>query len=770
MQPYLGILVDSFWEAVHNKVLWALLATSTFLLVALAPFGLVVERNFRFGTYDIYDHQRLVSKLARGLDGRGSPGIAAIAQTLDPLVAGKLRRQAQEKDGSLSISEMVDELNRLLTESKLYSETAFPTAIKRERLRPLIEQIPAGLSPEDQQQLNSELLQITLAPELGPPRGEQIWVGYAGFKIGTPLAITHRQIKTYVEPLILQLVVQFGLGVMIVFVAIIVTSPMIPDTFRSGALHLLLSKPISRTWLFLWKFAGGCIFVSLNLAYVLVGLFIIVGLRFGIWNTGLLACVPLLLFVYIIFYSVSALAGLVWGNAIVSVVTCIVFWAFCFAIGTMHDILQVRVEQWPLIHRIEQIGPNVVAVNEAGVFSVWNEEYSVWQPASEFSLRAEGVSSTTFGPFDDPQRHRILVKTFMPFNALENLRQQRNRSLTIIPLESSSTAPQSLDQARETAHWNTLPGPEIPEQVFRILELDGKLLVISRLGLYRMAMEQILPASGSNRSFFGLPARTAFQEVSPRGFRLTDNTTAATVSNHSILVYTSGTVSLMRLEDPGLRLTAETKLDGDGSEAALLAGTDGFCVVARDNLPISIFDGQLNPISQVDLPKGEKPKQLHWIGNSQLLAVLTHSGKLYQLDCSASKISSLPIPVDGRFTCMNWVTSEQLWLGISPNSAVLVDLRSSSVLRRLSPQPKTSERFFNYLVSPVYRYTPKPSALSQSMQYLLTGSTTFDPQLITVKLDTAKVQLDIWQPMISNTIFVLVVLTASCIYLSRKEY
>jgi len=123
MKPYIGILIDSFWEAVSNKVLWALLLTSTFLLVALAPFGLVVERSFRFGTYDVYDYQRLVTKLERGLNRRGSLGTAAIAQKLDAGIADRIRRQAQEKDGSFGISEMVDELNRLVSLSDLYSET-----------------------------------------------------------------------------------------------------------------------------------------------------------------------------------------------------------------------------------------------------------------------------------------------------------------------------------------------------------------------------------------------------------------------------------------------------------------------------------------------------------------------------------------------------------------------------------------------------------------------------------------------------------------------
>lgn len=782
MKPYVGILIDSFWEAVSNKILWALLVTSTFLLAALAPFGLVIERNFQFGTYDVFDHQRLVTKLARGLDRKGNSGLAAIAQKLTPSTAEKVRRQSQEKDGTLNVRELTEELNRLLILPDLYTQAAFPTAAKRERLQPLIErlgksepldkgkQFGGSILQEDLQQLNSELLQITLAPELGPPRGEQIWVGYAGFRFGTPLAITQKQIKTYVEPLILQLVVQFGLGVMIVFVAIIVTSPIIPDTFRSGALHLMLSKPISRTWLFLSKFAGGCIFVLLNLTYVLFGLYLIVGLRFGIWNAGLLACIPLLLFVYIIFYSVSALAGLIWGNAIVSVVVSIVFWVFCFAIGTMHDILQVRAQQWPLIHRIAEVHEKIVVVTEAGVVSVWNDEHQVWQPATEFSVRAEGTTSTTFGPFFDGQRNRLLVKTFLAFSPFENIRGQRNRSMTIVPLDETSEPPKDVEQARSTPLWNTLPGPEIPEQVFRVIELDGQLIVISRLGLYRIEFQRIDEANSIGRSLFGLPIGTAFENVTPRGFRLTDNTNAVRATGDAMISYTSGNLSRLQLQTNRFHVISERKLDGEGSEAALLAANETYCIVARDNLPILLLDQEFSPIQEFQLSDGEKPKQLSWIPGRNCLAILSQTGRLFELDCDGRSMKERLVPLEGKLTCLIWKDEKRAWFGVSPNQVSLVNLETGEIDRQLSPKPKTSEWIYSRIVSPLYRYNPKPSALNQSMQYVLTGSKTFDPNLITVKLDSAKVELEVWQPIISNLAFVVVVLGLSCVYLARKEY
>ncbi len=331
-------------------------------------------------------------------------------------------------------AEIATELNRVIDSKTLYAPEAFPTADNRERLKPLIENGVESLDAAELEQLNRELLQIVFSRELVRPRGERVWIGYAGFKLGEPLSISRRQIKQFVEPLLLGFLIKLGLGVVAVFVALIVTSPIVPETFRSGSLHLLLSKPISRVWLYLFKLLGGCVFVLFNITYVLIGLYFIAGLRFDIWNEGLLYCIPLLLFVFIIFYSVSALVGLIWGNAIVCVVACIIFWMFCFAVGAIHDGMQQHVELLPQISRADKIGDKYWAVNQRGDVSVWNEKFAVWQPALENDV---GGQARTFGPLYDPVRNHVVVKAFfqVPFGNLAS----RSRKLSVIRLANKSS-------------------------------------------------------------------------------------------------------------------------------------------------------------------------------------------------------------------------------------------------------------------------------------------------------------------------------------------
>ena len=98
-------------------------------------------------------------------------------------------------------------------------------------------------------------------------------------------------------------------------VAVLITAPTIPQMFDAGALHLLLSKPIARWLLFLARFFGGCAFILIGATYLIGGLWLILGIRFGVWDPKLLLSIPIYLFVFAIYYSVSSLVGAIYRSS-----------------------------------------------------------------------------------------------------------------------------------------------------------------------------------------------------------------------------------------------------------------------------------------------------------------------------------------------------------------------------------------------------------------------------------------------------------------------
>lgn len=858
MKPYIGILIDSFWEAVSSKVLWALLLGSTFVLLAIAPFGLTTERSFKFSSADVNSalKNQLLEKFAKGLDGKGSAGAKAISGRLDVKFKERVKKKVEDSKSNEDIRtrELIEELNRLLTDRQLYSEAAFPTTGKIDRFKEIIDKLPDEASDDEVEELNRRLLYSSFPSEINPTRGEQIFLSYAGYKASGVIPATHQQIRQYFEPLVLMGVLKLGLAVIVIFVAIIVTSSIIPDTFKSGSLHLMLSKPISRTWLFLSKFFGGCIFVTLNLVYVIVGLYLIAGLRFDIWNNGLLACIPLLLFVFVIFYCVSSLAGILWGNAIVCVVACMVFWGFCFVVGTAREVMYEPVERNQLVSRITEIEGNLLTVTEPGMLQIWNAEHSIWQPATDVRSNFGG-RSLTFGPLYDPERRLILTKSFPQMGPFDNVGASGNRQLLLIdvdevagqkadspaslqaptaveaktaavdadsktgnetesqpageategsvteamadgveevkaPVEAQTVVkldkPFDLNKLRETGYWATENGPDIPQQISNFLKVGDSMIAVCRTGLYRLDLDQAKKSEAINRiaeaakgfqGMLGIKTEVSdkngpFRMVSPPDFLITDNvSTAVARSGDEIIAFNSGKVTLLAFEDKKFRVLTETKLDGDGTAPAIVAANDKFCLVARLDMPIEILDREMKSIASISLGKNQVIKQWYWVpGKENSLTILTQQGTLLNLDCESQALTPVATAVSGKITCLNWKDEKQAYLGIAPNRVVLVNMDDKSVVKDYSPQLRRFEYVYNWVINPIFKVNPKPAAMDDAMAYLLTGKTTFDENLVTTKIDSSKRELSIWQPILSNLGFVVVMLAICCIYVARKEY
>ncbi len=133
----------------------------------------------------------------------------------------------------------------------------------------------------------------------------------------------------------------FGTSV-IMFLSIIMTASFLPTMLGKGTIDLLLAKPISRTALLLDKFLGGLLFMILNTAFIMVGIWLALGFQTGLWTHALLLCVPIYTFQFAIFYSVSALIAVLTRSAIVAILGTVVLWVLLFALGWTHWVFIER--------------------------------------------------------------------------------------------------------------------------------------------------------------------------------------------------------------------------------------------------------------------------------------------------------------------------------------------------------------------------------------------------------------------------------------------
>jgi ABC-type transport system involved in multi-copper enzyme maturation permease subunit len=130
-----------------------------------------------------------------------------------------------------------------------------------------------------------------------------------------------------------------------ILLSIVITSFFIPNMLRKGTVDLLLVKPIGRPMLLILKFLGGLLFILLNTAFVVLGMWLAVGLRSGVWAWGFLLTIFIITYFFAILYSVSALFGVLTRSPIVAILMTCFAWAFLFGLGFAYQLVERQVSQ-----------------------------------------------------------------------------------------------------------------------------------------------------------------------------------------------------------------------------------------------------------------------------------------------------------------------------------------------------------------------------------------------------------------------------------------
>lgn len=125
------------------------------------------------------------------------------------------------------------------------------------------------------------------------------------------------------------------------FISIFAVSGFIPDMQERGNIDLLLSKPIARYELILGKYFGGIIIVFLNIAYVTMGIWLLLGLKFDAWSGYFLLTILTTTFTFAIWYSMEILVGLFTRSSFLAIIICLVFFY------VLAPILESRVQWLP---------------------------------------------------------------------------------------------------------------------------------------------------------------------------------------------------------------------------------------------------------------------------------------------------------------------------------------------------------------------------------------------------------------------------------------
>lgn len=170
--------------------------------------------------------------------------------------------------------------------------------------------------------------------------------------------------------------VEFGIEVWLSWAAMILalvsSASIFPDFLGSGAIELVLSKPLSRTRVFLTKYATGLLFSAIQVGTFSLACFILIGVRGGAWEPRLFLAIPIVTAIFSFLFCVCALWGLLTRSTIASLLLTLLVWFAVFIVNaadgvTMFQSTISEVQQERLPVRIAQMEKTAAGIIETRV-------------------------------------------------------------------------------------------------------------------------------------------------------------------------------------------------------------------------------------------------------------------------------------------------------------------------------------------------------------------------------------------------------------------
>ena len=781
MRAYLAILKDSFREALASRVLLIALAGIVIVLALLSPFGLDTDKATELRRGELIQPERFLAKLVNGAEEELTPQAHIWSllnneqrERVNGLLTPKSDDQRSGRGGPVGNPlrrQLVDQINTLLQHDKFYHAPSWEAVKLSEEASELIGR--SDLTDNELKRRNLLLMAAAFSREVDITDSTALSLTYAGASVVGPFPLTRSQFEPIFNRIVVGVVGVF-LGFFGVLGTLLVTAGIIPRTFESGEIALLLSKPVRRSLLFLTKFLGGCVFTLLYATVLVVGIWLLLGFRMGAWQHGLLWCIPVYVFLFMIYYSVSAVAGAIWRNSIVALTLVVLFWLGLTVIGVTDQALQQNLVRQRGIKEITVAGANLISVDgEQNTYS-WNAASSSWnetfeEPPDRMSAFARRflASSVRFAPVYDSAGDRIL--------ALQ-VAQSRFGGMGVPELVMGSA----------DDDWERTSLGRVPDVVSTILiGNDGRIILPSADKLYefigqtQQEKRQTDFLGGITGGLLGRGSK-AFREVQPKGMPDLDDHFAAAIDrvSNNLLLFGKGQLhELKALEDgtysPGRSRNFET------DDSGLLA-------VAADHAILGLADGRvlvlnaesLETVYELQLADGILPRVCTAADDGSSLAVLTHAETVLLFDGKSGQPLTWQPPENGSCSAIAYAPDGQLLVSDGRLAVRKYNVPTGEQLEEWSETTSWVYRFYDYVIHPVWTVLPKPSQLDEFVTYLNSGEKSVlvndanGPPGI-VDRDSLQQERDTFEPIPvirDNMIFVIVILFLGCVYVSRTDY
>ncbi|MEM9661855.1 MAG: hypothetical protein AAF937_06060, partial [Planctomycetota bacterium] len=136
---------------------------------------------------------------------------------------------------------------------------------------------------------------------------------------------------------------QLGISVWLAWIAtilgLITTAGIIPSLVSSGVIDSMVAKPITRTRLFLTRYATGLLFAALQVGLFSGVAFLVLGVRGGEWLPAVFLAVPIVVVFFSYLFAIMALVGLITRSTITALLLTLLVWFGLFIVNRVDESL-----------------------------------------------------------------------------------------------------------------------------------------------------------------------------------------------------------------------------------------------------------------------------------------------------------------------------------------------------------------------------------------------------------------------------------------------
>jgi hypothetical protein len=831
LRPYIAIVIDSFRAATATRILYVMLAAITIVLLFFAPFRVNRTTYWRITSEDLIANQpALHAELVEKSSDSDRPDINRIWEALPAELQNELKSSSEKYQQEKSKNEdldrrgfanrdfelaerLADALTDVVEDEDFYDEDAWKNRVKVDELNKLINKGPNGRTNLETKRMNRLLIESSFGSiRYSQPTSIEfsyfIWP-FPDMNLSADLF--EATVADWLPYIFDKFVLSIGL-----FVAILVTSNLIPETFNPGTLNLLLSKPIYRWALLVSKFIGGCAFITLCSVYLFVGLWLILGIQWGIWETSILLSILLYMVVFAIYYSVSVFIGIVFRSSIVSVICTAIFWGICFSVGLVYQVFEAGLERNEITSTIVA-GDRVYHIDRFQTLHSWNADESKWvrhlppgegneelgvlyvfgymtpifgsegidqfgnAVSADYASEFDAVLTSEFKPapqiaIENPKMYAMnsdrslqLLGTFPP-RTIGIVREHKNNTLvaytrdgkffrlTKNPFEPTENGAEkdvaANDAQSQDQNADTVTSEQPTEREYQ--EQDEE--QIAKEKMKALLKKQFFTPAGPDNS-------TPIQS---------QNAVAINASNFELVAYQQGKLAVYKLNEDG-QYQFDRQMDLNlGSKKQfkhwIAYQGDYIVVVLGDGEVIVVNSKTMSDDKSFRLEPRVGVESLSASFDGRWFAVTYQNGNVWVLDTDDASLEMQKPSrlMQGYCTSAIFDDQNRLCVGEEYDQVTIFEPSDWSVVREIRPTGSTQKALLSYIIRPVYTICPKPGEFYELVTYLSLADKSAEQQEI--DWSTRPAEKNPWSPLINGLIFMAFMLALSCLWFQRTDY